>query len=147
MQLQRFKDRLQQLSVQVLTVKQLPNATIDSVHQSLLQSFSRQGIILKGDGTGGGEGGPELPRGVPTWESQWEIVAVVLEKLLCAMSTVFLGSIDSTFTTDIYALRKAFRMSHPRDSYVCFKEPEWHVLDGLPEYLAKKKMAIWQSGG
>lgn len=118
-------------------MKQLPNATIDSIHQSLFQSFVKRGI-MQGDGTGA-----ELPRGVPTWESQWEIVAVVLEKLLCALSNVFMGSIDSTFTTDIYALRKAFRTSHPRDSYVCFKEPEWHVLDGLPPYLAKRKMAIW----
>jgi len=76
---------------------------------------------------------------VPSWDSQHKVVGLTLEKLVAARSQVFLGSIESTFTKGIQEMREAFGSRNSNDSYVCFRELEWSIFDGLPEDLHVEK--------
>ncbi|KAK1288384.1 hypothetical protein QJS10_CPB19g01995 [Acorus calamus] len=46
-------------------------------------------------------------------------VEAMLDKTICAMSTVFIGSSGSTFTEDIYRLRKDWGSASVCDEYLC----------------------------
>ncbi|XP_052176391.1 O-fucosyltransferase 36-like [Diospyros lotus] len=50
-------------------------------------------------------------------------VEAMLDKTICAMSTVFIGSSGSTFTEDILRLRKGWGSASLCDEYLCQGEP------------------------
>lgn len=53
----------------------------------------------------------------------------MLDKTICAMSTVFIGSSGSTFTEDILRLRKDWGSASQCDEYLCQGE--------LPNFIAE----------
>uniref|UniRef100_M1AIR7 Uncharacterized protein n=1 Tax=Solanum tuberosum TaxID=4113 RepID=M1AIR7_SOLTU len=55
-------------------------------------------------------------------------VDAMLDKTICAMSSVFIGSSGSTFTDDILRLRKDWGSASLCDEYLCQGE--------LPNYVA-----------
>lgn len=50
-------------------------------------------------------------------------VDAMLDKTICAMSRVFIGSSGSTFTEDILRLRKGWALTSVCDEYICQGEP------------------------
>ncbi|GMH03849.1 hypothetical protein Nepgr_005688 [Nepenthes gracilis] len=56
-------------------------------------------------------------------------VEAMLDKTICAMSSVFIGSSGSTFTEDIIRLRKDWRSASVCDEYICQGE--------LPNFIAE----------
>ncbi|CAN1827787.1 O-fucosyltransferase 5 [Linum perenne] len=56
-------------------------------------------------------------------------VEAMLDKTICAMSSVFIGSSGSTFTDDILRLRKDWESSSSCDEYLCQGE--------LPDFIAE----------
>lgn len=132
LQVKGFKAKLGKLSSGQLSVVQLPASVTSSVHKDLWFALQHRGMVA-----GSREGCNAS--GIPSWESQHKVVGLTLEKLIAARSHVFLGSVESTFTRGIEDLRKSFGVWNRNDSYVCFKELEWAIFDGLPEDLIKEK--------
>ncbi|KAK9091029.1 hypothetical protein Sjap_024206 [Stephania japonica] len=58
-------------------------------------------------------------------------VEAMLDKTICAMSNVFIGSPGSTFTDDIIRLRKDWRSASACDEYLCQSE--------LPNFVAENE--------
>ncbi|KAL0424920.1 UNVERIFIED_CONTAM: O-fucosyltransferase 5 [Sesamum radiatum] len=56
-------------------------------------------------------------------------VEAMLDKTICALSTVFIGSAGSTFTEDILRLRKDWGSASKCDEYLCEGE--------LPNFIAE----------
>ncbi|GJP43366.1 hypothetical protein CLOM_g2839 [Closterium sp. NIES-68] len=54
-----------------------------------------------------------------------ELIPVALEKLICAQSHVFWGSVASTFSMDIQRLRHGLRVASCNDTTICYGEKEW----------------------
>ncbi|XP_062190467.1 O-fucosyltransferase 36-like [Phragmites australis] len=57
-------------------------------------------------------------------------VEAMLDKTICALSNVFIGSPDSTFTEDIFRLRRGWGSASHCDEYLC--------QGGLPNYIAEQ---------
>ncbi|KAJ8755800.1 hypothetical protein K2173_024345 [Erythroxylum novogranatense] len=58
-------------------------------------------------------------------------VEAMLDKTICAMSSVFIGSLGSTFTEDILRLRKDWQSASLCDEYLCHNE--------LPNFIAENE--------
>ncbi|KAJ6932885.1 hypothetical protein NC651_008340 [Populus alba x Populus x berolinensis] len=58
-------------------------------------------------------------------------VEAMLDKTICAMSSVFIGASGSTFTEDIFRLRKGWESASSCDEYLCQGE--------LPNYIAENE--------
>ncbi|CAK9163825.1 unnamed protein product [Ilex paraguariensis] len=56
-------------------------------------------------------------------------VEAMLDKTICALSTVFIGSSGSTFTEDILRLRKDWGLASPCDEYLCRGEVPNFIAD------------------
>lgn len=57
-------------------------------------------------------------------------VEAMLDKSICAMSSVFIGAPGSTFTEDILRLRKDWRLASKCDEYLCEgEEPNFIAED------------------
>lgn len=56
---------------------------------------------------------------------QLDLVAITLEKLIVGFSTVFLGSVVSTFTMDIQRMRHGLGTASCHDTTICLGEKEW----------------------
>lgn len=56
-------------------------------------------------------------------------VEAMLDKTICAMSDVFIGSMGSTFTEDILRLRKDWGSSSLCDEYLCQGEVPNFIAD------------------
>lgn len=127
-----FKGKLGTLSGGQLRVVQLPTSVTRGIHKDLWYTLLRRGQVA---------GSPQGANasGIPSWESQLSLIGLTLEKLIAARSQVFLGSVESTFTHGILQMRKSFATQSSKDSYVCFKELEWSVFDGLPKDLIREK--------
>lgn len=61
-------------------------------------------------------------------------VEAMLDKTICALSNVFIGSSGSTFTEDIFRLRRGWGSASHCDEYLCQGE--------LPNYIAEQD---WES--
>ena len=57
-------------------------------------------------------------------------VEAMLDKTICALSNVFIGSSGSTFTEDIFRLRRGWGSASHCDEYLCQGE--------LPNYIAEQ---------
>ena len=53
----------------------------------------------------------------------------MLDKTICAMSSVFIGAPGSTFTEDILQLRKDWGLAPLRDEYLCQGEEPNFIAD------------------
>lgn len=58
-------------------------------------------------------------------------VEAMLDKTICALSNVFIGSAGSTFTEDIRRLRRVWGSATQCDEYLCQGE--------LPNYIAEQE--------
>ncbi|KAG6526225.1 O-fucosyltransferase 36-like [Zingiber officinale] len=58
-------------------------------------------------------------------------VEAMLDKTICALSSVFIGSSDSTFTEDIIRLRRGWSSASQCDEYLCEGE--------MPNYIAENE--------
>lgn len=56
----------------------------------------------------------------------------MLDKTICALSTVFIGSSGSTFTEDILRLRKDWGSASLCDEYLC--------QDEAPNFIAEERL-------
>lgn len=56
-------------------------------------------------------------------------VEAMLDKTICAMSTVFMGASGSTFTEDILRLRKDWGSASVCDEYLCQGEEPNFIAD------------------
>ncbi|KAF8399150.1 hypothetical protein HHK36_015015 [Tetracentron sinense] len=56
-------------------------------------------------------------------------VEAMLDKTICAMASVFIGSSGSTFTEDIFRLRKDWRSASVCDEYLCQDEQPDFIAD------------------
>ncbi|KAK9099646.1 hypothetical protein Syun_026691 [Stephania yunnanensis] len=65
------------------------------------------------------------------YASFFSAVEAMLDKTICAMSNVFIGSPGSTFTDDILRLRKDWRSASACDEYLCQSE--------LPNFIAENE--------
>lgn len=76
-----------------------------------------------GDGGGGGGGGVGRFRWAAPWRrlklDDHPLALATLDKLVCAMARVFMGTRGSTFTADIAAMRAALGTLSCRDQDVC----------------------------
>lgn len=54
-----------------------------------------------------------------------DLVAIMLDKTICALSHTFLGSIASTFSQDIQRMRMGLGTYSCGDSTICLGEKEW----------------------
>lgn len=66
----------------------------------------------------------EGPPGVDT-AGQAHVIRLMLDKMVCAHSKVFIGSFESTFTMDIFRLRVGLNTHSPCDSPLCNRAQEW----------------------
>lgn len=57
---------------------------------------------------------------------QRSLIGVTVDKILCALAEVFLGSRESTFTQDIQRLRVGLGTDSSCDSLVCQGQQEWN---------------------
>lgn len=55
----------------------------------------------------------------------------MLDKTICALSSVFIGSSGSTFTEDIIRLRRGWSSASQCDEYLCEGE--------IPDYIAENE--------
>lgn len=77
--------------------------------------------------------------GVQGHGSQFDLLAMTLEKLVCALSTVFVGSVGSTFSADILRLRFGLHASSCHDSTLCQGETAWGARDEKQRVTEFKK--------
>lgn len=57
------------------------------------------------------------------------LITLTLEKVISAYSSIFMGSIRSTFTTDIERLRYGLGTANCEDRFICDSEPPWEKND------------------
>lgn len=63
---------------------------------------------------------------IPRSDLQHDMVGIVLQKFICALSDVFQGYVASTFTNDIRRLRYGLKTWNCHDSTICGGELEWN---------------------
>lgn len=71
----------------------------------------------------------------------------ILEKLVAAQGTVFLASVESTFSKDIMEMRKRLGTWRRGDSFVCQGEKEWEWDNtGRPSWMVETlKIRRWKA--
>jgi len=57
--------------------------------------------------------------------SQFDLLALTLEKVVCAMASVFVASVGSTFSSDIRRMRFGLGASSCHDQILCGGEGTW----------------------
>lgn len=75
------------------------------------------------------------------------MVQAILEKLVSAQGTVFLASVESTFSKDIMEMRHRLGTWKMGDSFVCKGEKEWDWDDtGRPSWMVGQlKIRRWKA--
>lgn len=102
LQVAQFKQSLNTALGMNATVAQLPP------HDNDLAWFEAQG-----------------PRGVDTM-GQAHAIRIMLDKMIAAHGSIFIGSFESTFTMDIFRLRVGLKTQSPCDSALCNRAKEWN---------------------
>lgn len=118
MQVEQYKIRLKELSGGAVKAVGTFDTRIEDTLEQVRKDLVKQ---LEANETKIREKNGRTLVGVPSWETQRPLVDMVLEKLLAAMSSVFLGTLDSDFSVHINELRKALKVHHMKDSFLCDK--------------------------